>query len=137
MERSPRSGMAWMVMRIFQCNRGRHYLTRPWKRDKGDGASRTDRREWSRARSTIRNSQMTNNNRGAPLTESISPESRRRAEIWPQYTEWVVRWPGYGSLGASIREPAGGRWWRELQEGYKNREMKGRLCATQPRSQPV
>jgi len=36
------------------------------KRNQGDGASGTDRREWSRARSIVRNSQETRNQRGTP-----------------------------------------------------------------------
>jgi len=36
------------------------------KRNQGDGASGTDRREWSRARSTVNNLQKTEHQREAP-----------------------------------------------------------------------
>ena len=76
--------------------------------------------------------------RRPPVTEGISPKSRgdERTEIPETPSGWEDG-PGYGSLKASCRGPAGGRRWRDLQEGYQNRDMKGRLCTIQPGPRPV
>src|SRR5690606_23191807 len=63
---------------------------------------------------------------GAPGHRGHQPEVEgRRADRDPGTPSGWEDGPGYGSLGASCRGPARGRWWRDLQEGYQNRDMKG------------
>jgi len=107
-------------------------------KDQGDGASGTDRREWSRARSTVINPRNRGTSEEPPVTEGINPKSR--GDEWKASHRIQNGWedgPGYSSLEASCRGPVGGRWWRDLQEGYQNRDMKARLCTIQPGPRPV
>jgi len=65
-ERSARSGMVQPVMRSLRRNHGRLHANHPRRKDQGDGASGTDRREWSRTLSTVSNLQKAEDQRRAP-----------------------------------------------------------------------
>ena len=75
--------MVQPVMRSLRRNHGRPRCQQARMKDQGDGASGTDRREWSRARSTVSNLQRTWDQRD-PSTPSGSGLALL-ALIWPFY----------------------------------------------------
>ena len=68
--------MVQPVMRSLRRNHGRPRCQQSRMKDQGDGASGTDRREWSRARSTVINPGNHGTSEEPPVTEGISPRSR-------------------------------------------------------------
>ncbi len=75
--------MVQPAMRSLRRNHGRFHASHPGRKDQGDGASGTDRREWSRAWSTVNNPMNRQTSEKPPGTEGISPKSRgdERTEI--------------------------------------------------------